>query len=153
MLPPPHAVTLARRYIWGGEYQRAVACWIQYHVFTTRADDSGYGWAPASVRIPSDRPELRRPPCRHLLESHVRERSFSIGPESFDTENVCSLYGVELHQVYRYIRLYSTDRSLIKCYVSVSHPGAYMHPLTDQLVPIGRGTRVSIALERGRECC
>ncbi|KAL1949889.1 hypothetical protein VTO73DRAFT_8770 [Trametes versicolor] len=29
------------------------------------------------------------------------------------------LYGVELHQLYRYIRLYSTDRSLIKCYVAV----------------------------------
>lgn len=152
MLPPPHAVTLARRYIWRGEYQRAVARWIRYHVFTTRANDSRPGWATASVRIPSDRSKLRRPTCRHFLESYVRVLS-SVGRSSPDAEISGSLYGVELHQVYRYIRLYSTDRSLIKCYVSVSHLGACMHPLIDQLVPIGRSTRVSIALERGRECC
>lgn len=37
----------------------------------------------------------------------------------FSTQTIYSLYGVELHQVYRYTRLYSTDRGLIKCYVSV----------------------------------
>lgn len=35
-----------------------------------------------------------------------------------DTNIHLSLYGVELHQVYRYIRLYGRDHVFLKCYVS-----------------------------------